>query len=152
LISRYISPERKVDIYNSSSLKTAQSGVPLVKDNAIDSQKVAVLDNAKSMYIGKDQDDGKNWFTVIKPLHIWDSGVPGLNTGMKSDILPWQFLTDAGVIVMRKTIPVSFFSDAVGDVFTDAITDYLETKDTYYGLPSPLVVLPPRPLSGTEMG
>ncbi len=126
-------PGTKVDIYNSSSLKTAESGVPLAKDNAIDSQKAALLDNTKSLYIGKDQGDGKNWFTVIKPFRIWDSGVPGLDSGMKSDLLPWQFFSDAGVIVMRKTVSASFFPDVVGDVFTDAITDYQETKDTYYG-------------------
>ena len=126
-------PASKVNVFNSADSKTILSGTKLVADNTIDAQKIASLDNKKSLYIGKDQNDGKNWFTVLRPLRIWDSGVAGSDTGRKVNLLPWQFFLDGSIIVMRKTIPASFFANAIGDVFTDAVTDYQETKDTYYG-------------------
>lgn len=126
-------PASKVDVFNSADLKTILSGTKLVADNTIDTQKIAFLDNTKSLYIGKDQGDGKDWFTILHPFRAWDSGASGLNTGMKVNALPWQFFLDGSTIVMRKTVPASFFTDAVGDVFTDAVTTYYENKDTYYG-------------------
>lgn len=86
------------------------------------------------LYIGTDRADGRDWYTRVQPIRIWDSGVvTGPGTGMKMEITPAAIAIIGGKPFLRKRLRASFFTDAVGDVYTDATFNYYEDKDTYYG-------------------
>lgn len=87
-----------------------------------------------SIFIGNQSDNKREWFTQISPVTIWDSGViTGPGTGRKQGITPAFIAVVGGVTVLRKRVQASFFTGAVGDVYTDATVSYDTEQDTYYG-------------------
>lgn len=93
-----------------------------------------VLKARSRIFIGTDQLDGDEWFTRVNPVRVWDSGtVTGIGTGKKSNIAPAAIIVAGGKTFLRKRVTAAFLATCVGDVFTDAVFAYTETKDTYYG-------------------
>lgn len=83
------------------------------------------------IYIGTDKNDGKDWYTKLRPIKIWDSGVVGTNN--KAQFIGAAIVVVGGATVLRKRVPASFFTNATGDVYTDTTINYTTTDDTYYG-------------------
>lgn len=92
------------------------------------------LKSRSEIYIGTDQLDGRDWFTRVNPVRVWDSGaITGQGFGQRCVIAPAALAIVNGRTYLRKRITAAMFAASVGDVFTDATFAYTENKDTYYG-------------------
>ncbi len=74
------------------------------------------FDTDKETLTGIDQDDGREWFTYLRPFRMWDSE--------HSERAPVEYKTDGVTGWLVKTVPLSFIEAATGDVFTDTTTSY----------------------------
>lgn len=129
-----------VNMYAADSAKTALSGTQLVTAGTADTVAMGNVPATRPLYVGVDQADGQNWFTELKAVKVWDSApttytAPNTATTQKRQFLPWKWVFDSvnNVLVQRKTIPVAFFTGAIGDVFTDAVYAPTASQDSYYG-------------------
>lgn len=129
-----------VNGYAAVNWKNAAQGTQVIAAGTADTTAMGQMAAFQSLYIGNDQGDGSNWFSIIRPPKMWDSTpliytAPNTATEPKRLNLPWKWAFDstANVLVLRKSIPASFFVGATGDVYTDSIIDHTDTSDSFYG-------------------
>ena len=75
------------------------------------------FDSNKRLMVGNDNQDGREWFTHIKPFLAWDNN--GLLENIKVD-----FYINNGKTYIRKKISPEFIAKSLGDIFTDTTTSY----------------------------
>lgn len=80
----------------------------------LDINRSKKFNSNKETLIGKDKEDGKEWFTYLEDFKVWDSK-------SKKNIEVDFVVEKNGKRILRKSIPKSFVKESVGDIFTDTI-------------------------------
>ncbi|MGV8056600.1 MAG: hypothetical protein AB2L12_00995 [Smithellaceae bacterium] len=82
----------------------------------LDTSQKKDFDTNKQLLIGNNQDDGKEWFSYIRPFKCWDD--------KRSEQIVVNYIVDDQKIFLRKNITAQFLKDSVGDVYCDTTTSY----------------------------
>lgn len=95
----------------------------------LDTTRSKTFDSKKETLIGKEKNDGKEWFTYFRPFLVWDS------VNLTQDSINVDYIVENGNYFITKHITADYFSRSLGDVFTDTTTSYYAgAGDGYSGL------------------